>query len=218
MTEDSQPGEPPEGRRGQARRGGRRQGASTTRDDILKAARKLFADQGFKGTTTRAIAREARVDAALVHYFFSTKEGLFAEAVQDALDPSVVLEAVRAQPRGTTGERLVCAFLGLWDDPEAREPMLAVVRSSLAHDEGARLVNDMVTTQVIGEVLAAHGGIEQSDTRIALIGTQIVGILMVRYLFEVEPLAHMEPEQIAASLGPGIDRLITADLNEISGH
>lgn len=212
MSEESLPGKFPADKRDQARRGGRRQGASTTRDDILRAARKLFSERGFRDATTRAIAREARVDPALVHYFFATKEGLFAEAVRGALDPSTILDAVRAQSEGTTGERLIRAFLGLWDDPEAREPTLAVVRSSMAYDAAARLVNDLVTSQVIGEVVQAHAT-DQAAKRTVLIGTQIFGILMVRYLLGVEPLADMEPKQVAALLAPGIDRLITAELD-----
>ena len=69
--------------RAQSRSPGRPSGKSTgaTRDRILRVARKFFADRGFSKTTVRAVAARAKVDPALVHYFFHSKEQLFAEAI-----------------------------------------------------------------------------------------------------------------------------------------
>lgn len=50
-----------------------------TEDVILRAAEKLFLEQGFKETTTAQIAKEAGCNSALVHYYFRTKENLFAK-------------------------------------------------------------------------------------------------------------------------------------------
>ncbi|NRC53956.1 TetR/AcrR family transcriptional regulator [Neoaquamicrobium sediminum] len=49
-------------------------------DAILDAAEAVFADHGFAAATTRAIADLAKVNLALIHYYFRTKEQLF-EAV-----------------------------------------------------------------------------------------------------------------------------------------
>jgi AcrR family transcriptional regulator len=57
---------------------GRRPGASDTREKILVAARQRFATHGYDRTRVRDVARDAAVDPALVHYFFKTKDGLFA--------------------------------------------------------------------------------------------------------------------------------------------
>ena len=51
-----------------------------TRSHILDHAEALFALHGLHGVTVREVARAAAVDAALVHYYFETKQGLF-EAV-----------------------------------------------------------------------------------------------------------------------------------------
>jgi AcrR family transcriptional regulator len=53
---------------------------STTKDRILDAAENLFVDNGFSGTSLRAIIKEAEVNTAAVHYHFASKEGLI-EAV-----------------------------------------------------------------------------------------------------------------------------------------
>lgn len=45
---------------------------------ILEAAEKLFLQTGYQRTSTTRIAREAGCNQALVHYYFRTKERLFA--------------------------------------------------------------------------------------------------------------------------------------------
>ena len=59
-----------------------------TRTAILNAARTLFAKEGFRGATTRAIAQRAGVNVAMVTYFFATKAKLF-EAEQRSLGAHV---------------------------------------------------------------------------------------------------------------------------------
>lgn len=50
-------------------------------DAILDAAEVVFADNGFHGATTRAIAEQARANAALIHYYFGSKEALYEAVV-----------------------------------------------------------------------------------------------------------------------------------------
>lgn len=52
------------------------------RNEIMEAAERVFADLGFDGATTRAIADAARVNLGLIHYHFNSKEALFAEVVE----------------------------------------------------------------------------------------------------------------------------------------
>ncbi len=57
---------------------------SSARDRILEAALAEFANRGFDGATTRAIARAAGVTQPLLHYHFETKETLWRAAVDRA--------------------------------------------------------------------------------------------------------------------------------------
>ncbi len=52
----------------------------TTRQRIAEAALGAFAEQGFEGTSTRAIARRAKVNQGLITYYFKSKEALWKEA------------------------------------------------------------------------------------------------------------------------------------------
>ncbi len=52
------------------------------RDQILRAAKVLFAKKGYEGTTVRQICHEANVSLALVSYHFGGKENVFFEVFQ----------------------------------------------------------------------------------------------------------------------------------------
>ena len=69
------------------RRPGRPAGSSNTRERILASARDLFARNGIRNTSIRAVAAAAGVDSALVHHYFGTKEQLFAAAIDIPVDP-----------------------------------------------------------------------------------------------------------------------------------
>ena len=60
--------------------------AAQTRADILAAARRRFAAEGFERTTLRAIAADVGVDAVLVIRYFGSKQDLFAAAADFAIE------------------------------------------------------------------------------------------------------------------------------------
>ncbi|WP_335685355.1 TetR/AcrR family transcriptional regulator [Sneathiella sp.] len=53
---------------------------------IMKAAEKVFAESGFRGATTSAIALEADLPKANIHYYFGTKEKLYRAVLDDIVD------------------------------------------------------------------------------------------------------------------------------------
>jgi AcrR family transcriptional regulator len=55
-----------------------------TRERILKAAERLFADRGYDGTSIRAIVSKARVNQAAINYHFEGKDGLYREVLRAA--------------------------------------------------------------------------------------------------------------------------------------
>ena len=56
-----------------------------TRERILEVAGRLFADQGFAGTSIRDIADELGVTKAALYYHFTSKDAIFAELVEQPL-------------------------------------------------------------------------------------------------------------------------------------
>jgi AcrR family transcriptional regulator len=190
------------------RRTGRRRGPSATQNDIVAAARKLFAEHGYRGATMRAIAAEANVDAALIHHFFTSKEGVFAAAMEDAFPAPDDIDQVVAGGLDGLAERLVRFFLGLWESPDTREPLLAVMRSAVSYDEAARMLAEFVTGRILGAIVRT---ISQPDPemRATLIGSQLVGLAMIRYVIKVEPLASADTDTVVAALVPTVDRYLT---------
>ena len=78
---------------------------------ILDAAETVFAQRGFDGATTRAIAELAEVNLGLIHYHFSNKELLFERAVERRVEAIngrryEMLQSVRQTPEGATLERI----------------------------------------------------------------------------------------------------------------
>ncbi|WP_316834050.1 TetR/AcrR family transcriptional regulator [Pedobacter nutrimenti] len=56
-----------------------------TRTSILTAAEKLFSEQGYEGTSTRQIAREAGANMAMINYYFGSKDGVFTEIMTNSI-------------------------------------------------------------------------------------------------------------------------------------
>lgn len=197
------------------RRSGRRPGPTGTRDDIILAARRQFAEHGYHGAGMRAIAQAAGVDTALIHRFFGSKEGLFAAAVSGGLGLTDLVDQVLAPEAGQIGERLVRGYLARWDDPARNAPLLAVVRSAASHDEAARVLRDLIGVRVAGRLVAAIGPPEP-ELRATLIGAALVGLAMFRSVIGIEPLASMDPDLIVGALGPEIDRYLDGSVG-VSG-
>jgi AcrR family transcriptional regulator len=98
------------------RRLGRRPGERETRNEILNAAEKAFARDGYDNTSLRQIATRARVNAALVQYYFGSKEGLFRamfvrRGQELAAERLALFDALEARARQPTLEDIVHAYL-----------------------------------------------------------------------------------------------------------
>lgn len=189
---------------------GRRPGAPDTKAEVLAAARTSFAERGFRGTTIRAVAASAGVDPALVHHYFGTKDDLFLAALQMPVDPRELLAPVVAQGPDGAGERLLRIFLSVWDDPDIQVQLLAVVRSVLSAD-GATLLKDGFIPVVVGPVLAPLVK-DEPDVRIPLVASQVLGLIVARYVIALPPMAQMPAEDVVARIGPVIQHYLTGDL------
>jgi AcrR family transcriptional regulator len=189
-----------------AKRPGRRPGSADTRGEILDAARAEFASRGYEKATVRGIARAAGVDAALVHHYFGSKDRVFLAALEFPVDPAVVLEQVAGDPAGI-GERLARIVVGLWDVPQARERLLAVLRTVASNEEMAVLLRGFARPRLIVPLAARIGG-RDAEARVEMALAQIIGLAMARYVIAVEPMASLGAEELVALLAPALQRLV----------
>jgi AcrR family transcriptional regulator len=195
------------------RRRGRPAGTAGTgaRDSILAAAREEFAARGYEKTSVRGIAKVAGVDPALVHHYFGTKEQVFGAAVAvdfaPALDAST---AVEDGPLDAVGERLTRFFLGIWENPASRAPVLAIVRSAVTNEAAAGVFRRFIVERLLGRIAVRLGIPEpEAELRVTLAAAQLVGVAMLRYVVKVEPLASADPEEIVARVAPVVQGHLT---------
>jgi AcrR family transcriptional regulator len=187
----------PGGRRGV----GRRPGGPDTRGEIMKAARASFAEKGFTATSIRAVAREAGVDAALVHHYFASKDELFIESMALPMDPRQVAANVLNGPNDELGRRIATVFLGIWESPDGQQRMKAIFRSIVTSDEVARVMREGITQMIlipVSRVLDAP----DAQLRVTMVATQLIGVAITRYLVDLEPVASVDVQTLIDRLAP----------------
>jgi AcrR family transcriptional regulator len=193
------------------KRPGRPRGVSDTRDRILANARELFARNGIGNTSIRSIAAAADVDAALVHHYFGTKEQLFAAAVHIPIDPMQVIGPMREVPIENLGLVLPSLLLPLWDS-EMGSGFIATMRSLLAGSDVSLIrsfLQDVISVEVGSRVDTPPGS---GRVRVQFVASQLVGVVMARYILELDPFRSLPVAQIAETIAPNLQHYLTGDL------
>jgi AcrR family transcriptional regulator len=170
----------------------------------LDSAREQFAAKGYAAASVRAIARGADVDPALVHHYFGTKEQVFVAAMELPFQPGEMLPAALAGDPDGLGERLVRLFLGAWDQPEFRAPMLGMLRSAMTGEQGATMLREFVGSALIGRVAEAVGTVD--PLRVQAAAAQMVGVVILRHVIRLEPLASASVDEVVALIAPAVQR------------
>ena len=202
-------------RRETPRRRGRRPGLSRTREAILRAARRRFTERGYDQASLREISADAGVDPALVHHYFRSKEGLFLAAMrlpdlQAALAEALAPDDVPVEP-GRIGERILRMLSVLWTDPELPRTLAGLVRTAATNEQGAAMLREFLGHAVLGRLAGALTG-DDADLRVALVGSQIFGLLVARVVLRLEPLASTPVDDLVQAVGPTLQRYLTGDL------
>ena len=196
------------------KRPGRPAGSSDTRERILDNARVLFARNGISNTSIRAVAAAAGVDSALVHHYFGTKEKLFAAAVHVDIDPMDIIGPLRQVPVDELGHAIPSMLLPLWDS-EIGAGFIATLRSVIAGSEVnlfRSFIQDVIAAQVGSRVDNPPG---TGIIRIQFVASQLVGVLMARYILDLEPFKSLPADQIVRTIAPNLQRYLTGDLPDL---
>ena len=200
------------------KRPGRPPGASDTRDRILSSARELFARNGIDKTSIRAIATDAGVDPALVHHYFGTKTQLFAAAIKIPIDPMSIIGPLREVPVDEIGYVLPSLLLPLWDS-ELGKGFIATLRPVLGGSNVAELsmfrafLQDVITAEVGSRVDDPPGS---GRVRVQFVASQLIGVVMARYILELEPFRSLPVTEVVETIAPNLQRYLTGELPELS--
>ena len=190
---------------------GRRPGASGTREAIAAAAARRFAALGYDRASLRSIAAEAGVDQKLIAHFFGSKQQLFVAAVGLPLNPAEIVPEVLAGGREGLGARIAGLLTAVMEKPDLHQRLTGVVRAAASEPEVARMLREFLTQEVIGPLARGLEG-DRPQLRANLVGSQIVGLLMARYVVGVEPLASTPAREVAVAVAPTIERYLVGDL------
>jgi AcrR family transcriptional regulator len=176
-----------------------RDGAAT-RSTILTTARSQFGDHGFERTTIRSVASAAGVDPALVMHYFGSKAKLFAAATRF----DITFPDLSEIPPDRIADALLPAFVGVWG-PQG--PFLPLLRAAATN----RLAADALLEVFVDRVAPALAAVvpDRAAERAALVGSQLLGLAVGRYILCIPPLAGMADATLIEWLRPVLTHYLT---------
>ena len=142
--------------------------ADQRRSELIDAALRLFAEQGFRATTIADIATATGTAHGLVYHYFSSKDELLEAVLQRYTFLPRLRALLAVSPDRPASEVLTEIAIGLsamlGDHPEilrlvvAEAPTNPIVAGALAHvtDEGLSLLTEYLRARMAAGELRAH--------------------------------------------------------------
>lgn len=176
------------------------------RDRLLEVAQEFFGTRTFSKVTLKEIAAAADCDPSLISYYFGSKVGLFRASMQLPSDPvDTIVSELRGGPGD--GERLLYALMGLWEGAALTNHFRFIAASLLTDDAAFRTFTHWVANAFL-EPLAQQLDGEDRVLRVQIASSEALGLMMVRYLYAIQPIAGLPRAEVAALRGPSIDRIL----------
>jgi AcrR family transcriptional regulator len=184
-----------------SRKRGRRPGPGSTSEDVLNAARTLFAERGYQATTVRAIAATAGVTPAMIHHFFGSKHQVFLAAIRMPIDPVRLVGDLTAGARRTFPRRFVTRFVTLWSAEPTGPALQTMLRTAIGDDEQAAAIRTFAESVLLPTAAAA---LDVSTERMAAALSVLIGMAVARHLIGIAPLAELSDEQVIERYVPAV--------------
>jgi AcrR family transcriptional regulator len=178
---------------------------------ILHAARAAFATNGYAATSLRSVARDAGVDPALVTYYFKSKSGLLDAALVPPASWADAISTAAATPIRTRGAALVRTMVTGWEQPETAEFLRSTILAA-AHEPIARQRLAANFAVHILDAVSSRLEDEERFLRASLAASQIVGVAMMRYVWQVGALAAISSDQVVAVIAPTVQRYLNGKI------
>ena len=169
-----------------------------TRRTILEAGRQAFATRGYEQTTIRAVAAQAGIDPSMVMRYYGSKAGLFAAASTTHLQ----VPDLRPVPRAQLGEFIVRHFVERWEDSSGVDTLVLLLRTAVTNEGVADQLQAQFDSLITGPITAL--GLDQPERRGSLIGTQLLGLALCRYVLRLQPIASAGTEDVIHDIAPTV--------------
>jgi hypothetical protein len=113
--------------------------------------------------------------------------------------------------RHHAGRHLVSLFVRTWDDEGSRNPILTLLRTATIEPQAAAMLREFMGR--LYAPLMDRLRVEQPQLRADLAVSQLLGLGLVRYLLQAEPLASAAPEAVVTWVAPTVQRYLTGKLD-----
>ncbi len=179
--------------------------SDATKGALVSAARRLFADQGFAGTSVEAILDQAGVSRGALYHHFDGKDDLFLavfEAVEEDLTSRVVLASAGAKEPLDQLRLGFEAFLDLCLDSEVRRVVLldgpTVLGWEAWHEIDERYAFGLIKAAL--DLAVERGAIEEQPTD-ALAHVLLGAMMQAGFVVAKAADRAAEKKRMAATLG-----------------
>lgn len=151
------------------------------------------------------------MDPALVHHYFGTKDRLLVAAIQES---RLVGEAIRQMLAGGSeglGERVIRATVEAYETLPILGALIGLFRSALTNEDAARLMGELFPRGGVAQLIEALD-LPQPELRAALVGSEVIGLAVARFLVRLEPIASADVDSLVAWYAPTLQRYLTEPL------
>jgi TetR/AcrR family transcriptional regulator len=180
--------------------------ADRTRKTILRAAIREFSAHGLAGARTDAIAESAKVNKALLYYYFKSKSGLYAAAIEEVSSAVAERAFAALDPKHSAGERVLRTALSHFDRILTQRDFQSLMQQEMVRmrrGEGAALPTmvENVFKPLLGKLQEAiHDGIQTGElcqvdwlqVIYSVLGANVLYFLsapMMRLMLPFDPIA-----------------------------
>jgi AcrR family transcriptional regulator len=180
-----------------------------TRERLLTAATRLFAENGFSKVTVRDICERARANVAAVNYHFGGKVGLYEQVMQSAIR---IMQATTTQARdagaGGTPEEQLGAYVRVFLTRIAGSTHNSWIHQLMLHEmSDPTPALDLVINEVIkprmdylGQIVADLMHSTPEDPRVALcamsVHAQCMAMMNAQIGERINPALRVTPNRL----------------------
>ena len=164
-------------------------------------AHEEFVEKGYDPTTISAIAKRAGCTSAMITYYFESKQRLFRASFNLPLDPAETILEHLSEGREGAGDRIARRAFQFYEEGTSGETLRVLMQTLMTDAGTSQRFRDYIRNDVIGEVGAKLGITTELAEEVEIAMAATFGIITMRYIVRLEPLASMPKERLIRELG-----------------
>ena len=147
------------------------------------------------------------MNPALVYHYFDSKDDLFTALIRSQVNPARIHSFLTEHGSEEAGHAIVKGFATVWDNAGPESVLVIMLRSATTQPTAARLLREVIVDEIVEPGARRRGG-RADRLRLSLVGSQLLGLAIARYILRIEPIAQATPSALADHLGPAVSVLL----------